>query len=431
MASPHDVVRTNWSRPEVTHTEEWHHSPKEGKTDTYDADNLSQEDQGKSRYMWAQRYKHNNLAWMARRRDKQVQREADNQFNFMYDCATKSMRDLGLINNTWAMVFHLGRVDDYGVIETPHNPAVEQDPATRIPLEVYQLLHRMWKYDFHIDFSLSTSGEYLIVMVGLSYRILIEEAQAAKVAMRLKLTKGSVGFTEELIQRYPAPAMWNGTPFSSANQQMLVISRMKRKANIYPQRMLLVVAMESTLAPIRTMFTRGFKIRGHSLYKMFKAFGVYRPHGEQIFGQAVSDLSKLVLEDKWIVFEKGQDQQSLIKTATEFTSGREINYESIGEAIAVMEEWLACEGAEEQFTGTFYQFFALHDKQRLQHLKETWGNYRIIWQGSVYAKLPEEMSEYSFFHPQNKEVKQVPYHLHVDDVDCWISFGPYFGTMLN
>jgi hypothetical protein len=231
-------------------------------------------------------YKKNNCAWLLRREAAQNKKIAEEKMNWKYNPETQSMEDLGPVITTMAFCFQMGVNDNY---EPKTNEAkalaevkARYGPEDWIPLEAWQVCHRLWKQNFHIEHSFSATGEYLIIAIGLPYKILLEEATHERTDMRLRNTKGSHDFKEEFVEKYPV--MPSGCCFSSALMQSLAVNRLNRKAHVYPETMGRVPNKMSTLKPVRSLYKRNHEIRGRSLYTMFRSFGCYRPHASEIFG---------------------------------------------------------------------------------------------------------------------------------------------------
>eukprot|EP01048_Picozoa_sp_COSAG05_P018940 COSAG05_NODE_2864_length_2557_cov_1.388527_1_plen_484_part_00 len=354
-------------------------------------------------------YKNNDINWLIRREAKQAVKIREQNMHAHYDSRSGQMIDLGMIRNSWAFVFHMARPDD-GKDADDINPQYKHmyDPQDKIPLECWQLAHRLWKQDFQISHSFSTTGEYIILSAGLPYQLQIDEAKAMKINMRLSLTKGSHGFIEELVPRYPRSASSN-TCFNSSHRQGLCLARMKRKCKIYPELMTIVTSKTQAFKAVRSLVKHEKKVRGRVLYKMFDAMGCYRPHAEEIFGSTIKHLSQIVLDDEWIIFYPPDETPATASILTHIREEAEhvsLGWQQVVDSVHVIEEWMKGPGQYERFNGEFAKFFPLHQKEVLAELKENWGNYGKIFQWWDYGYEPEESSLYCLNHPLNTKTKQ-------------------------
>ena len=148
-----------------------------------------------------------------------VQKEHHEKLHWKYDCDLKQLRDLGQIKFSWAFVFKLGVKDD-GPKTDKSVPGGDSDAAPqdgeRIPLEAWQLANRLWELDFHIEHEFTLLYDMLILLVGLPYKKLCEEANDQKIKMRLCKTKGMAEYMEEMTELYAVGDPETGSPFTSA-----------------------------------------------------------------------------------------------------------------------------------------------------------------------------------------------------------------------
>ena len=135
------------------------------------------------------------------------------RLNYKYNPSTQEEEDLSKIVTAWAWCFHMGHNDDSppDAEAQPHKP--QYSASDKIPLEAWQLAHRMFKFDFHIEHSFTATGEFLLLACGLPYKILLQEASADRCDMRMRTTKGLHDFKTEFIERYVCDE--HGMPFTS------------------------------------------------------------------------------------------------------------------------------------------------------------------------------------------------------------------------
>ena len=167
----------------------------------------------------APKYRNNNLAWLTRREGKQAKKVREQHLNWKYDVETRGEIDLGKIKPSWCFLFNMKPNEDDS--EELQNKEImsshDWTDTDRIPLEAWQFCHRLWKFDFTIDHSLSVDGTTLIVTLALPFKMLLEEARENHLCMRLERTKGSHNFSEPLLERYPSHST---NPFSSGVRQV-------------------------------------------------------------------------------------------------------------------------------------------------------------------------------------------------------------------
>ena len=232
-----------------------------------------------------------------------------------------------------------------------------------------------------------------------------------EINMRLTTTKGGSPFMEEMMPRYPVRS--NGSCFTSAHRQGLTMARMKRKAHIFPELMGTATSKERALSRIRALVDAKRHVRGRTLYKLFVKFGCYRPHSEEVFGPLVKKMTQRVLDDEWIMFEHPEKARhkfvgaNLLAVAHVAGGGELPQYGDIETCIDVLTTWNEGAGRHERFHGEFNQYFALHDKKRLAQLRQSWGNFSLIFQLRTQGKDPEHISTFSLYHPQTQPKAQL------------------------
>jgi hypothetical protein len=360
----------------------------------------------------AAEYKTNTVDWLQTCTERSNARIASEQLNYKFDAYTRTQKDLGDVSNSWAFVFHMGRQDDGPSGTDAQGVKHEYETADKIPLQAWQLCHRMWKQDFSLHYSFSTTGEYIIVALGLPYKVLVQEASAISINMRMRSTKGSHPFKEEMIERYPD--FGHCGCFNSALRQGLCLARLKRKAKIFPETIGMTSSKSAAFKPVRSLFKHKHAIRGRTLYKMFDAFGCYRPNAGAIFGDLVKRVALYVMQDEWVTFEHPErvkkKGQSLMAEAHSHqdAGGLHVRYSDIGRCVQTLESWMQGPGEHERFNGEFAGYFALHHKPTIADFRNRWGRYDLIWK-SLYImdKDGEEISTHAMHHPDNHAQKQI------------------------
>lgn len=113
-----------------------------------------------------------DVAWLRRREHKGQAREDELRLNWRFSVDTGMELDMGPITPAWAFVFKMGQKDHKAPKATFEARKTYED-KDMIPLEAWQICHRLWKHDFHITHYFSTLGNLLIILVGLPYKTLV------------------------------------------------------------------------------------------------------------------------------------------------------------------------------------------------------------------------------------------------------------------
>jgi hypothetical protein len=92
--------------------------------------------------------------------------------------------------------------------------------------EPWSMCVRMWEEGLHIAHEVSRDRSKLYIMVAAPLEELRKEAQLIKLNMRMRDTKGMTPYNPSLIDEYVETP--NGTEFNSAQEQLLVMSRINR-----------------------------------------------------------------------------------------------------------------------------------------------------------------------------------------------------------
>jgi hypothetical protein len=344
-----------------------------------------------------------DVGWLRRREAKQDEKQRLERHNWKYDCEAGKEIDLGPIKFTWAFTFRMGLKDDGPPEDKPERIKQQYSDEDNIPLECWQLCHRLWKHDFHIKHAFTTLGDGLIILIGLPYKLLEEEATRMRINMRIQKTKGTHGYQPEMAEQYAV------SRFESSAQQGLTLFRLKVRAQVDPDLMLPMsvaqVPKQMELKKLVNKFQRRVEIRGRMLRAIMNLYGTHRPYAEEVFGPLTCKLRDAVLQDPWMVVrppEKVPEEEREALEEEPFT------YDEIGTAFMELQRWGESPvGQHEFFNGTFDCVFPLHDKVVLKRLRETWGNFGILKQMWTEGKDPEYLSMHSMYHPENESRRQL------------------------
>ena len=342
-----------------------------------------------------------NVGWLKRREAAQDEKQREEKHNWKYDCETRREEDLGPIKFSWAFSFRMG-IKDNGPPD--QKPVVKQryEDEDQIPLECWQLCHQLWKHDFHIKHAFSTLGDCLIILIGLPYKLAVEEAMRMRLHMRLQKTKGMHVYHREVAEQYAQPV------FSSAAQQELTLFRLKVRAQIDPDMMLPMsvkqVPKQKELKKLMSKFERRIVIRGRMIRSLMNLYGAHRPHAGDVFGVTTTKLRDAVLNDPWMV---SRPPEKLLAEEQEDLKDEPFTYDEIGQALMELARWGEGPiGQYEFFNGAFDCIFPLHDKPVLKSLRERWGNFGILKLKFIEGRDPEYLSTHSMFHPENEPRQQ-------------------------
>eukprot|EP01043_Picozoa_sp_COSAG02_P065423 COSAG02_NODE_9868_length_2088_cov_1.218703_1_plen_471_part_01 len=336
-----------------------------------------------------------SVSWLKRRASYQHARNQRGQLNCKYDPQLTpkggGMRDLGPVTYSWAFIFRMGVQDS--AREMPIKPVYQDsDP---IPMEAWQLCSRMWKHNFTVDYAFSQLGDKLILMIGLPYQELVNDAAKLRIGMRLIKTKGSHGFMPEMAELYACEDPELGSPFTSAMKQTLCLHRLKTKVRIDPDSMSTHrVKKEHVLKKVQRWHDARKEIRGRQVCNLMVLFGAYRPHTDDVFGETVKRVSMLVAMDEWMVIVPDRH------LGGQTPAPHEVSYADLGQCLSDLDAHNKSDkGSQEHFSGAFETFFALHDQKKLEKLRESWGNFSLVKPKLVKGPKPEYSSPYSMYHP--------------------------------
>ena len=148
----------------------------------------------------------------------EANRENYLDFYVKYEGKTPTQR-LGEQRYQWCLIFKLIEKEEGGPL--------------MLPDECVELLQRFQKAGMTMDVAQSSDEKEVIVELGCSYEVMIEEANEMKPLMRLKNTLGSTEFSSEHID-YFAINRFQTVPmvFTSGLRQRIVWNRMCRVAKV-------------------------------------------------------------------------------------------------------------------------------------------------------------------------------------------------------
>ena len=178
------------------------------------------------------------------------------------------------IKYSWVFVYKMGYKDDGPNIK--FKPKQQWHSKDRIPLEVWQLVHRLKENHFHVKHTFSMMGDLVFIFIALPYKTLVETAKRMRIRMRLKTTKGTHGFQPEMAELYATGDRDNGSTFSSAHRQGLTLFRLKLYAHIDPELSFVHKNLnkEAALRKMKKKQSKNKSFRGMQIGQLMNMYGV-------------------------------------------------------------------------------------------------------------------------------------------------------------
>jgi len=134
---------------------------------------------------------------------------------------------LGTPLPAWAIVFEVS-CDNKGF------------PTDSITQETVEICQKLWRLSLSVDMRLSVDRKEVIILVGIPYAIMQEEAETMRLQMRLRMTRGTMAYeqlhhaqfrTYHISTRYQSQsteAQSYDTTFLSAHHQSAISNRLTR-----------------------------------------------------------------------------------------------------------------------------------------------------------------------------------------------------------
>ena len=347
-----------------------------------------------------------------------------------------STRDLGHPHPTWCLLFEVQK-DKKG------------RPTRFITNECAELCNRMWAAQLSVDMRRSVDKGEVLILVGISNRILREEAEEmTALRMRLAKTKGTIYYDDDYHEHYarytrhllgPTGDMFvfddeKGTAsdefageeyttiWTSALKQQVIQHRMHSKGIDVETRMRMA-SLKKQLATCRKRVDRGQMIRSQRLKSLLTAAGAFRLRCNEIMGDRVALLAKQCLADPTFTLYPDAAMYSCTPVRQEngvivdheskpvpgkaadiarmqLKAGNEhmlasglpvLTYADVKDAISQLESYHAPggPGEGEVFVGSLQMVFPLHDEEELHFLRNNWGSWGLMFKLRVSA-FPDE-----------------------------------------
>ena len=329
----------------------------------------------------------NIVEWLTVEQENQRASLFRTKANFLDYTAPSPTKDLGDVTMSWTIVFKL-TCDDKGL------PTLDNQE------EIWSVATRLHEIGVVTQHQITSDGSSLLLMFGLPYKVLIEEATFSKRRMRLAECRGTIEFDERYLHYYrTAP---DGSAFVSSDKQVLAMERVQRMPGVdllelYEQSQQ-CVKKEDLLNFVRSRIQHRTRIRSNKLKSLLTAYGAFRPGARKMFGEAVHRLTIMVEDNPFFQVCTPEDMtlKGMVAKQSCMEHGDAHGYEAVvydemEEVLKRLELWSLGEGADETTTGTLLQYFPNHCQEELEPL--------LRW-GSLAAANP-----FSNFWVQEKEVE--------------------------
>lgn len=356
-----------------------------------------------------------------------------------------SCRDLGHPHPSWCLVFSMlkdeeGRTTDF------------------VSNECAELCNRMWAANLSVDMRRSLDKDEVLILVGISNRILRAEAQEMPLLrMRLAKTKGTICYNESYHEHYTQYTRHllgetgdmfvfdeDGKPtedfageeyttiWTSAVKQQVIHHRMLSKG-IDLETRIAMPSLKKQISTCRKRVNHGKMMRAQRLKSLLTAAGAFRLRCDEIMGDRVALLAKQCLADPTFTLYPDEAMYSgtPVRQANGVVNDREstlvpgkvaqiarmqlkvcnehmlanglpvLTYADLNEALSELETYHAPggRGQGEQFVGSLQMMFPLHDEEELHFLRDNWGSWSLMFKVNVKAKPVEGGNTLAMGHP--------------------------------
>jgi hypothetical protein len=174
--------------------------------------------------------------------------------------------------------------------------------------EPWSMCVRMWDEALHIRHQVSRDRTKLYITVGATLHELRKEAELIKLRMRMKETKGTVPYSPQLRQYFLETP--NGTEFTSAQRQVLVMSRLNRAILLPLEARQAMPPRGALLRRLHDKLVEHQPVTARFLTMVFTVFGAPIAVQAGKIGAMTQIAAKLVTVDPFFVVEPvAQNQQ--------------------------------------------------------------------------------------------------------------------------
>jgi hypothetical protein len=309
-----------------------------------------------------------------------------------------------------------------------------QDRSMRVSHECWLFCEKCFACDLVLNFVMPIDCRTIIVTIGATYDVLVDEASGLKMLMRLQETKGSHEFHPDLVRFYASnhggmnewsggnwtrrstDDMDNGTHwmtddmldkpqleerrkrehqiFTSTHMQRLVMSRLRRLGRFNPGHLMKLASKPTPDTRMLGHVTNRSVVKhriipASMLNDLLLLFGGYRPQAASVFplvkGRSViMDIGKSVIADDQFVLRP--DGLQTMKTMVE---EEKPTYDKVCDAVHILDRWKQGAGKDEVWFGTLQKYYPLHTESELVFLRQEWGSPKNIFRSTLIGYDPE------------------------------------------
>ena len=391
-----------------------------------------------------------DLLWFLERCEKESKMMSERYENFK-DFAKKQDDppgtpeiDLGATRMSWCIIFAMEESDSSEEGGGAGDVSPSGGPVMKVPRECVDLCQRLWACDVDVNSAVSTKGDEVFVTCGLTYEMLVDEAQFTKLHMRLKDAMGSVEFDMEKMHHY-APNQFEdledprtGTVFTSAARQRMTLSRMNRLGGIDLEEANFYLPREESMKILKHHVDTNHHIRAKLVKEVLSAHGAFRPNVEESLGPEVAKLASQVIAEPFFTAEPTHemtDAEKAVKHAQDESMRMQgldpVQFEDISRVVEILNEWTAAEpGKSERYVGGMTAYYPLHCELELEYLREHWGTFSMMCPGWVYGKTAEASGTLCYVEQPDEGYKQfAPVWMPTDSVRDY--FGDHVGVYFS
>ena len=221
-------------------------------------------------------------------------------------------RDLGKVFPVWALMFSMVEDSETGAC------------TDNITHEAVEVIQRMWELDLSVNVRRTVDRGEIIVLVGIPYVTMQQEAEEMQMKLRMTDTRGTLEYQAEFHDRFAdyvrhpmdkdgkvfideAKGAEEGnfrckqyaTVFNSTHQQQAVLNRITKNGIDLHFRMGLM-PLDSLLKRIKKAVSHTRPVRAFQLKELLTAAGGFRENCDKIMGDNVDLLAEQVLADPFM-----------------------------------------------------------------------------------------------------------------------------------
>eukprot|EP01052_Picozoa_sp_SAG31_P015570 SAG31_NODE_1004_length_10437_cov_2.754208_10_plen_696_part_00 len=203
----------------------------------------------------------------------------------------------------------------------------------------------------------------------------------------------------------------------SSTRQRLVRYRAKKYAGIDFELRMQAPSPEACLESLEDKLEDKKEVRSIYLHQLLTAVGGYRPSAEHVFPRRTDEngsetcythkLAQQFLIEPNFVIRKDEEGEQNMTARMKSARIAPVTYKELGFVWNDLKAWRdkkTGKGRKEQFVGSLTKYYATHDYNELEYLRQQWGNFGLLLtpQLSAYAEDGNPRDQYSLSHPDNQ-----------------------------